>query len=108
DWCFDQDILQSKVVEFFELLYGEASPTLSSSCNFDFPSLIPSDINFLEEPITNEEIKKALFDMAPLNTPLKAAGSDGFHAHFFQSQWDTLGEDVCQWVKGVFVGRPIE
>ncbi|KAK5819600.1 hypothetical protein PVK06_024615 [Gossypium arboreum] len=32
--------------------------------------------------ITNEEIKRALFNMAPL----KAPGSDGFQAHFFQSQ----------------------
>ncbi|KAA3484792.1 tyrosine decarboxylase 1-like [Gossypium australe] len=63
-----------------------------------------SEINFLEAAITNEEIKRALFDMAPL----KAPGSDGFHAHFFQSQWDILGNDVCQWVKDVFAGRPIE
>ncbi|KAA3450812.1 Retrovirus-related Pol polyprotein LINE-1 [Gossypium australe] len=33
--------------------------------------------------------------------PLKVPGSDGFHAHFLQSQWDTLREDMCQWVKGV-------
>lgn len=34
--------------------------------------------------ITNEDIKQALFDMAPL----KASGSDGYHAYFFQNQWD--------------------
>ncbi|KAA3485358.1 Retrovirus-related Pol polyprotein LINE-1 [Gossypium australe] len=34
--------------------------------------------------------------------PLKAPGSDRFHALFFQSQWDILGNDVCQWVKSVF------
>lgn len=91
DWCFDQDILQSKAVEFFEWLYGEAFPILSSSSNFDFPRLTFTEIKFLNEAVSNEEIKKALFDMAPL----KASGSDGFYAHFFQSQWDTLGEDMC-------------
>ncbi|KAK5835834.1 hypothetical protein PVK06_011546 [Gossypium arboreum] len=40
--------------------------------------------------------------------PLKAPGSDGFHAHFFQSQWNVLGKDVCQWVKDVFDGKQIE
>ncbi|KAA3470369.1 reverse transcriptase [Gossypium australe] len=28
--------------------------------------------------------------------PLKAPESDGYHAYFFQSQWDTLGNDVCK------------
>ncbi|KAH1107994.1 hypothetical protein J1N35_011762 [Gossypium stocksii] len=98
EWCFDQDTLQSKAVEFFEKLYGEAPSSMRSLLNFDFPVLSPSDISLLESTITDEEIKKALFDMAPL----KALGSDGFHAHFFQSQWDILGKDVCNWVKGVF------
>ncbi|KAA3464882.1 LINE-1 reverse transcriptase isogeny [Gossypium australe] len=40
--------------------------------------------------------------------PLKAPGSDGFHAHFFQSQWDIIGNDICNWVKGVFAGQMID
>lgn len=44
------------------------------------------------------EIRNALFDMAPL----KAPSSDGFHALFFQKQWDTVGPTVCEWVKNVF------
>ncbi|KAA3488140.1 Retrovirus-related Pol polyprotein LINE-1 [Gossypium australe] len=63
-----------------------------------------TETTFLEAAISNEEIKRAMFDMAPLKAPI----SDGFHALFFQSQWDILGNDVCQWVKSVFEGRPIE
>ncbi|KAA3472023.1 reverse transcriptase [Gossypium australe] len=104
DWCSDQNILQKKAVEFFGELYGEV-PTISRATSKNsFPHLKPSEIMLLETPISNEEIKKAMFDMAPL----KAPGSDGYHALFFQSQWDTLGNDVCQWVKSVFEGRPIE
>lgn len=91
-------------MEFFENLYGEASPILKDIPSSGFPCLNPSEITFLESSITNEEIKVALFDMAPL----KAPGSDGFHAHFFQSQWNILGKDVCQWVKDVFDGKQIE
>ncbi|KAA3488056.1 reverse transcriptase [Gossypium australe] len=32
--------------------------------------------------------------------PLKAPGSDGYHAIFFQSQWDLVGGAVCEWVQG--------
>ncbi|KAA3474645.1 reverse transcriptase [Gossypium australe] len=104
DWCSDQNILQNKAVEFFQKLYGEAPNTPEDTPNHGFPCIKPSEIRFLETPISNEEIKKALFDMAPL----KAPGSDGYHALFFQSQWDILGNDVCQWVKSVFDGKPIE
>ncbi|KAH1090414.1 hypothetical protein J1N35_017671 [Gossypium stocksii] len=92
DWCSDNDILQSKVVEFFKRLYGEDPPVLRDIPNVGFPSFNPSETTFLEAAITNEEIKRVLFDMAPL----KAPRSDGFHAHFFQSQWDIIGNDVFQ------------
>lgn len=47
-------------------------------------------------------MKTVLFNMAPL----KAPGNDGYHAIFFQSQWESIGEVVCEWVKGVFNGQP--
>lgn len=47
--------------------------------------------------MSNEEIKTALFYMAPI----KALGSDGYHAVFFQSQRDKIEESVCEWVKEV-------
>ncbi|KAK5812075.1 hypothetical protein PVK06_027474 [Gossypium arboreum] len=69
------DILQSKPVEFFERLYGETPPSsLKGIPSFDFPKLSSPEVAFLESDITNEEIKRALFDMAPL----KAPGSDRF------------------------------
>ncbi|KAA3475887.1 tyrosine decarboxylase 1-like [Gossypium australe] len=104
DWCSDQETLKSKAVAFFERLYGETPTTLGIFPKEGFHRIEPSEISFLEAAVSNEEIKKALFDMAPL----KAPGSDGFHAQFFQSQWNILGNDVSQWVKGVFEGNPIE
>ncbi|KAH1081118.1 hypothetical protein J1N35_020879 [Gossypium stocksii] len=63
-----------------------------------FPSLSLLILVFLEKAVSNEEIKEAMFDMAPL----KAPGSDGFHTLFFQKQWDTIGEAVCDWFKYIF------
>ncbi|KAA3482563.1 LINE-type retrotransposon LIb DNA [Gossypium australe] len=104
EWCSDQNTLQNKAVEFFGKLYGEVPIVSRDDPNNSFSCLKPPEITFLNTAVSNEEIKKALFDMAPL----KALGSDGFHALFFQSQWDILGEDVCQWVKGIFEGKMIE
>ncbi|MBA0705030.1 hypothetical protein Golax_017249, partial [Gossypium laxum] len=66
----------------FEKLYGEAPLVLKNIPNFGFPYLTPLEITFLEATIKNEEIKRVLFNMAPL----KAPKNDGYHVHFFQSQ----------------------
>lgn len=50
--------------------------------------------------VFDEEIKKALFDMAPL----KAPSSDGLYAIFYQSQWEFIGPSICEWVKRIFSG----
>ncbi|XP_016750407.1 uncharacterized protein [Gossypium hirsutum] len=55
-----------------------------------FFRLNDKDFNFLNTPVSDEEIKIALFDM----TPLKALGSDGYHALFYQSQWENVGDSV--------------
>ena len=44
----------------------------------------------LGKPYTAEEVKVALFQMAPS----KAPGVDGFSAGFYQRHWDLLGADV--------------
>ncbi|KAH1083255.1 hypothetical protein J1N35_023016 [Gossypium stocksii] len=104
DWCSDQDVLQAKAVEFFERLYSKSPSALKGMPTFGFPILNSSKISLLEANVTDEEIKRALFDMEPLKVP----GSDGYQSLFFQSQWDALGRDVCHWVKEVFSGKPID
>ncbi|KAH1048009.1 hypothetical protein J1N35_038793 [Gossypium stocksii] len=103
EWSTDQNFLREEVVRFFEKLYGETPSHEYSSYDL-FPRLAVDDIDFLSKPILNDEIKKAFFDMALL----KAPGSNGFHAYFFQSQWDSVREAVCEWVKGIFNSNKIE
>ncbi|XP_016676268.2 uncharacterized protein [Gossypium hirsutum] len=82
-----------------EILWKQKSryPSRSLPSNV-FLRLSFEDVASLGKGVTNEEIKSALFDMAPW----KALGSDGFQAGFFQNQWDILGEAICEWVKKVF------
>jgi hypothetical protein len=48
---------------------------------------------------TEEEISDALFQIGPL----KAHGTDGFPARFFQRNWDTLKAEVINGVKLFFL-----
>ncbi|KAA3480824.1 Retrovirus-related Pol polyprotein LINE-1 [Gossypium australe] len=104
EWCSEQSILSEEAVKYFEKLYGESPNPMPDIPSNIFPSPKKQDIDFLKKPVVNEEIKKALFDM----DPLKALGSDGYHALFFQSQWDLIGGAVCEWVQGIFAGKRIE
>ena len=46
----------------------------------------------LMAPYTEEEVKKALFDIGDL----KAPGPDGLHAIFYKRFWSMLGEDLTK------------
>jgi hypothetical protein len=47
---------------------------------------------------TEEEIGDALFQIGPL----KAPGSDGLHARFFQRNWELLKFEICKAIKQFF------
>lgn len=50
--------------------------------------------------VSIENVKGAFFEMGPY----KAPGLDGFQPIFFQHQWETIGQDLYSFVKGVFDG----
>ena len=65
--------------------------------NQDVLSLIPGKIteemnNALLAPYTNDEVRKALFDIGDL----KAPGPDGLHAIFYKRFWSILGDDLIE------------
>lgn len=49
-------------------------------------------------PVSNEEIKSAIFDI----DDNKAPGPDGYTSKFFKASWDVVGGDVCMVVKEFF------
>lgn len=51
------------------------------------------------------EIRSTIFSI----TPLKAPGTDGLHAIFYQSQWDIVGPSFCRFIKDIFsCGKVLE
>ncbi|GKF09071.1 hypothetical protein Tco_0043295, partial [Tanacetum coccineum] len=50
-------------------------------------------------PVTNDEIKRAMFDIGDD----KAPGPDGYTSAFFKKGWDVVGQDVCRVVHDFFV-----
>ncbi|KAH1121735.1 hypothetical protein J1N35_004895 [Gossypium stocksii] len=92
EWIMDEDVLKQEAVTFYKNLYKEQSRGMDGLGSGAFPILSQEDILFLSRPVSNDEIKKALFDMAPL----KAPGSDGLHAIFYQSQWEVVGPSICE------------
>nr|GEZ71513.1 hypothetical protein [Tanacetum cinerariifolium] len=49
-------------------------------------------------PVTNEEVKREMFDIGDDKSP----GPDGYSLLFFKESWDTVGEDVCRAVRDFF------
>jgi len=58
----------------------------------------PGENADLIEPVTNEEIHTAVFQM----DPHKAPGSDGFGASFFQDHWGIIQDLLCTVIKDFF------
>ncbi|XP_028785100.1 uncharacterized protein LOC114741006 [Neltuma alba] len=81
-WVSDQHQLKSMATNYFKQLYTlEDGQFVPYPCSGQFPPLTDSLSILLDGPISKEETKKVLFDMAPLKSP----GVDGLHAIFFQS-----------------------
>uniref|UniRef100_A0A803PRU1 Reverse transcriptase domain-containing protein n=1 Tax=Cannabis sativa TaxID=3483 RepID=A0A803PRU1_CANSA len=59
------------------------------------PTISNQQRESLLQPITDEEIKKAMFDIPGA----KAPGPDGYSSYFFQDNWNLVGEDICNAVR---------
>lgn len=77
----DDDKIKHMVNDYYKNLFSSCDSwsTWSQTQNL-FPRLNLNDIQRMDAPISNEEIKEALFEMKPW----KASGSDGLPTGFYQ------------------------
>ncbi|KAF9673206.1 hypothetical protein SADUNF_Sadunf11G0124500 [Salix dunnii] len=94
-----QDAMGKIAVDYYQgILSGQ-----SEDGPFDVTGLYPRKISSasqttLAQPVTNEEIKIAMYAIPDE----KAPGPDGFTAKFFKQTWNTTGGDVTRAVQHFF------
>ena len=94
EWVWDHNQLKQLVHSYFIVVY------LNNDINHDgqnkiltghFQIIKQSQRDFSNQRVSKEEIKEAIFGMAPF----KAPGPNGFHAGFYQKMWHVVGPSVC-------------
>ncbi|GKB02678.1 probable L-cysteine desulfhydrase, chloroplastic [Tanacetum coccineum] len=60
--------------------------------------LSPEEASNMIHPVSDEEIKQAMFDI----DNDKAPGPDGFTSYFFKKTWSIVGQDTCEAIKEFF------
>jgi hypothetical protein len=85
--------LKKKITSYYKNLFGapeEGNFFMDESQIDDIPQVSVEKNNFLTAEYSEEEVRKAIFQME-LN---KAPGPDGFLAEFYQTFWDTIKSDL--------------
>lgn len=92
--------MSTMINEYFQSVFS-ADPNLDALEVLDLiaPKVTEADNERLTRPFTDDEIADALFQIGAL----KATGSDGFPAQFFQRNWDTLKVSVIAFVREFLV-----
>lgn len=99
DWVEDPEGLKQLASNFYKQLYTKDQEVAwDPSWPQRFPQLDQTHLNVIHACVTEEEIKAAAFSMDAFKVP----GPDGLQAHFFQSQWDKVGDKICKLVKEAF------
>ncbi|GJU23245.1 RNA-directed DNA polymerase, eukaryota, reverse transcriptase zinc-binding domain protein [Tanacetum coccineum] len=89
-----------KFVEHFQKIFGVEGETypVDDPTQLFSKKISQEDALEMVKPISNEEIKSAIFDIEDN----KAPGPDGFTSKFFKASWGIVGGDVCRAIKEFF------
>ena len=86
--------------EHFKNFLGKEVPVqdLNNNVGLFCNKVSSEDVEFMVRPVTDLEIKQAMFDI----DDNKAPGPDGYIARFYKKACSVVGEDVCRSVKEFF------
>lgn len=100
-WISEPGEVESLVSNFYKELFT-GTPGMTPFClKGAFPKLSENSLRSLESNITRKEICQTVMNMGRF----KAPGPDGLQAIFYQSQWDIVGETLCQLIMGIFANH---
>ncbi|CAN1172213.1 LINE-1 reverse transcriptase homolog [Linum perenne] len=96
-----QQRIEEVAVDFYKKLLGESKEVKIVDLSKLIKSrLTDSQAEELCRPVTQEEIKKALFSIPNEKSP----GPDGFNAGFFKDSWNVVSFDLTEAVLSFFTG----
>jgi hypothetical protein len=79
----------------------EGNFSMDESQTDDIPQVSAAENNFLTAEYSEEEVRKAIFQMEHN----KAPGPDGFPAEFYQTFWDTIKSDLLDLFSCLHAGQ---
>ncbi|KAL4291122.1 hypothetical protein GQ457_14G012230 [Hibiscus cannabinus] len=98
-WIENTESLKKHIVDHFDEQFHEKVTNKGNEVLDLIDRNVTDTMNReLEKEVTEEEIRKATFDLGAF----KAPGPDGFSGIFFQKFWETIKNEVCELVKTFF------
>ncbi|XP_073041827.1 uncharacterized protein [Primulina eburnea] len=97
----DIDEICGVVQNYFHSLFASSTGTYDPVINSVNRCISEEENNMTTAPFTEDEFRKACFQMHPDKSP----GPDGFNPTFFQKFWQVIGPDIvfasCQWLENM-------
>jgi hypothetical protein len=91
--CETEDSMEQAFVDYFQDIFTFFMPHDIDTCTYAIKCRLTDSLRAgLVSPYTEEEVYRALMQMAPI----KASRPDGFSADFYQQHWGTIGPKVCK------------
>ena len=91
--------IHAHIQRYFTQLYKSNGSNIDSSLMDGIPVTVTADINRkLTSPVTEDEIKSAVFKMNPEKSP----GPDGMTPSFYRQHWESIKPGVISFVKLFF------
>ncbi|XP_020262214.1 uncharacterized protein LOC109838161 [Asparagus officinalis] len=96
----EEEEIVKEIISYYKNLMGTAIPTSDPSTEIiqNGPCLDENHIRLLSAPISNEEIRKAVFSIPDNKSP----GPDGYGSSFFKSSWNVIGDEVTHAIQEFF------
>ena len=87
----EEDVAR-EIIHFFKTLFSYDDPVLRGFARVEWEGITNLLSSWLERPFSDDEVKSAVFEC----DGNKAPGPNGFSMAVFQSQWDTVKNDIMK------------
>lgn len=98
NWIDQPEELEDHAMRYYSNLFFVHDTAPSFHMQNSFPTLEEHTLRHLARDVIDEEI----FSIVKSFGAFKAPGLDGFHAIFYHSQWQLIGQSFCELIRNIF------